>query len=440
MSEQNIHNKIYSEANTNNFWLTRPPPPFISPQPIQPMYNLDYNNIPFIYPPPSPYNQPAQNYYMPYGANISNQHYQEQYVSSRQNISNSFSSLPDNIDEEYIRQYLCPLPKVLKDETTIWIEKWLASKEKHNNTLNDVKSKNVVEINQISNIVKECKQLLENMNNNKKHMEQNLSIMTEAEWKKACSDLILDKKQIDTIITTLHFDTESLSELKFRLAKRKKKRDRLKRLKSNLKLIKSQKKDETLEINRKIDAWQNSLKENILKEKRVNKTKAEANIVLKGVREKIEDAKNQLSLFDTLEKLRKSRLQNSANKRKNPLLENTLNKLKILWQHKLADYNKEEEELKNMLTEAEAKKHEKREIEIQEKLAEWDHILFGPSFRSHEMAVDNYTFLEIRSGWDKYVVDENEMSVSSSIPLGWILPLEPCNDDWAKYSNNVNVM
>jgi len=57
---------------------------------------------------------------------------------------------------------------------------------------------------------------------------------------------------------------------------------------------------------------------------KVNKTKAEANIVLKGVREKIEDAKNQLSLFDTLDKLRKSRLQNCANKRKNPLLENTL--------------------------------------------------------------------------------------------------------------------
>jgi len=77
------------------------------------------------------------------------------------------------------------------------------------------------------------------------------------------------QKQIDTMITTLHFDAESLSELKFRLAKRKKKRDRLKRLKANLKLIKSQKKDEILEINRKIDAWQNALKENILKEERV---------------------------------------------------------------------------------------------------------------------------------------------------------------------------
>jgi len=55
-----------------------------------------------------------------------------------------------------------------------------------------------------------------------------------------------------------------------KLIKRKKKRDRLKRLKSNLQLIKSQKKEEIREINRKIDAWQNTLKENIIKEKIVS--------------------------------------------------------------------------------------------------------------------------------------------------------------------------
>jgi len=45
---------------------------------------------------------------------------------------------------------------------------------------------------------------------------------------------------------------------------------------------------------------------------------------LKGVRGKIEDAKNQISLLDNLEKLRKCRLQNCVNKRKNPLLENSI--------------------------------------------------------------------------------------------------------------------
>jgi len=147
-------------------------------------------------------------------------------------------------------------------------------------------------------------------------MIQNITNLTENEWNKACSNILSVKEQIDTILNSLNLDGNLMSELKLKLAKRNKKRIRLKRFKSNLKVNILQQNDEIREINRKIVAWQNTLKENILKEKMVNKTKFDANIVLKGVRGKIDDAKNQLSLFDALEKLRKCRLQNSANKRK----------------------------------------------------------------------------------------------------------------------------
>lgn len=50
-----------------------------------------------------------------------------------------------------------------------------------------------------------------------------------------------------------------------------------------------------------------------------------------------------------------------------------------------------------MLFKAEVEKHEKREIEIQNKIEEWDRILFGPGCRSHEVIFDNLcTFLNIR--------------------------------------------
>lgn len=71
------------------------------------------------------------------------------------------------------------------------------------------------------------------------------------------------------IIQSLSIDDNSMLELKLKLAKRKKKRNRLKRLKLNLKNFKSQRNDEIREINRNIDAWQNIIKENIMKEKRV---------------------------------------------------------------------------------------------------------------------------------------------------------------------------
>lgn len=145
MSEKNIHNNTYSETNANNFWLTRPPPPFITHPPIQPMFNLDYK-MPLIRPHIIPCNKPSQNYYMHCDGNISNQHYEDQYVPSNQNVYNSFSSLPNDVDEEYILQYVCPISKPLKDETSIWIEKWLASKEK-DITIKNVKSTNVIEVN-----------------------------------------------------------------------------------------------------------------------------------------------------------------------------------------------------------------------------------------------------------------------------------------------------
>lgn len=77
------------------------------------------------------------------------------------------------------------------------------------------------------------------------------------------------QEQINTLLKSFSVENDSISKFKLKLAKRKKKRDRLKRLKSNLKIMKLQKKDEIIEINRKIDTWQNTLKDNILKEKRV---------------------------------------------------------------------------------------------------------------------------------------------------------------------------
>lgn len=50
-----------------------------------------------------------------------------------------------------------------------------------------------------------------------------------------------------------------------------------------------------------------------------------------------------------------------------------------------------------MLSKAEAEKHEKREIEVQETLAKWDQVLFGPYFTYNEIVHDNFhAFLDIR--------------------------------------------
>jgi len=137
MTEQSTNNNIVSEAN---FWLTQPPPNFIPS--ITPIYNVDYGTQ-LIHPCVSLYNNPTQrNTMVPYNGSFNYINYQNQYVPYNQNISNSFPPLPDNIDQEYILAYLCPVPKTPKDATNVWIENWVATKEKKVVTQN-VKTNNI---------------------------------------------------------------------------------------------------------------------------------------------------------------------------------------------------------------------------------------------------------------------------------------------------------
>lgn len=141
MAKQNMNiNSTYSEINPNNFWLTHPPPSLMTSQLATPIYNFDYRT-PFIHPNFS-YNTPTSvNSMLSYNYNNSDIDFQNRFIPFNQNSSNSFPPLPDNIDEEYILKYLCPLPKPPKDETNVCIDNWLASKS--NEITLGVKSTNV---------------------------------------------------------------------------------------------------------------------------------------------------------------------------------------------------------------------------------------------------------------------------------------------------------
>lgn len=144
MAEQNIHNTI-SEVNKNNFWLTCPPPVLTPTQSMTPTYNLEYR-APFVYPYMPTCNKVEERnpISLPYNyCSINNLNYQNRYVPLNQSINNSFSSIPENIDEEYIlKHHVCPERKVLKDETNLWIENWLAAKGKQISKQINVKSTN----------------------------------------------------------------------------------------------------------------------------------------------------------------------------------------------------------------------------------------------------------------------------------------------------------
>jgi hypothetical protein len=139
MSNLINHNNGLSKVNDNHFWLTRPPPSLTPIQNRTPIYNLNYG-LPFNRPYAPSYNRLNQRpTSLSYSYDISNLNHQDHY---NQYTNNLFPPLPENIDEEYILKYLCPLPKPHKDETTIWIENWLANKNK-DITVQKVKQTNV---------------------------------------------------------------------------------------------------------------------------------------------------------------------------------------------------------------------------------------------------------------------------------------------------------
>ncbi|XP_050523211.1 programmed cell death protein 7-like [Daktulosphaira vitifoliae] len=350
-------------------------------------------------------------------------------------IINEFPPLPDDIDEEYVRKNLCTVLEKPKDEISQWIENWSANKINKEYPQNNDKSINDVKINDISLKIKKCKVLFKNMSNIKQKLEANVSTMTKNEWERDCSIWKSNKDQLDAIINTLKLDKYDISVLKYKLKKRKKKRNRLKNSKKHLKVLKLQLKDETENLNAQIESWQNAIKDNILKLKLIEETKFETSAVLKCVKGKIDDAKNQLSLFDNLDKLRKFRLQNCANQRKNIRLEEILNKLKLIWQEKLTLYQNEELELKEMLDKSKIQKNLIKEIEDQEKINDWNKVLFGLDIKSEVIFNSPELFFKIRQDWDKYIIPENSTQTrnSSCIPIGWIVPSSPTNLSWAAH-------
>lgn len=143
MTEQSTNNNFIPEANVNNFWLTQPPPNFT--RPMAPIYNLDYRTQ-LIQPCVSLYNNPTQgNTMVPCSGNFNYLKYQNQHISYNQNVRNSFPPLPNNIDRDYILTYLCPVPKAPKDPTNVWIENWVATKEKKVVTQN-IKTANNIKV------------------------------------------------------------------------------------------------------------------------------------------------------------------------------------------------------------------------------------------------------------------------------------------------------
>lgn len=232
---------------------------------------------------------------------------------------------------------------------------------------------------------------------------------------------------------------ETLGTLRKLLMKQSKKRKREKRKHAERQEMLADCRVKRQHLDKSIDNWLKDMQDVVERAKREESLKHEADQVLSEVTRKKTEARRQLNMLKALEKLRHIRAQTAirsgqhvnaeAGNRFTRVTEHLLN----LWEDQMKEYEIEEQGLRVMLEEAVEERTKSEVSQLKQVLNQWDVLLFGKRkpFNNFYQAAekDIEAFIEIRKSWDKFIAHPGAV-VSSSIPVGWVLPANPSSEKW----------
>ncbi|XP_056632960.1 programmed cell death protein 7-like [Diorhabda sublineata] len=330
----------------------------------------------------------------------------------------------------------------------IWIDSWL----QQNNIYHPIpkikvnKAANVITIHEAQNSLKDCLKLLEKLSQTHQELESNFDKIPSTEWKHKTVEIGNIKDQFTKVISKFE-NGDAIFALKKTIEKRKKKRINQKKNKE----FRKQQLEEEFQLrekmNKSIDQWLASKKEDDERLKMEEDMKKDADCVLAEVTKKKSDARKQMALIGSLAKLRFIRHHMALQRGEKPSLEDqnafniTVLKLKNMWESSLKTYTKEEQGLKLLLEQTATEDTKTAELKKEKNLLEeWHAVFFGPRqvipqdnatyWALTAAERDMETFIAIRKSWDTFLVSPtNEMG--SKIPIGWVLP--GTNENWSKY-------
>ncbi|KAJ0175340.1 hypothetical protein K1T71_009481 [Dendrolimus kikuchii] len=311
------------------------------------------------------------------------------------------TSQPGISDQDFVKQFELKIsPQVYKENRSL-------------PSISEVKEK----LHKLLNFLNELKK-------KEKELSNNITMLDDVHWNKNMTKVKEIKSYIDSILTEVK--SSQLDLLRKLIAKRTAKRLRLKRVNERKKREKEYRIKELQERSRKIDENLQKIKDDINKAKKEEEAKIQADIILKEVLRKKHDAKKCIVKLDAFMKLRKAR-QNTAKGRGEDESEsdaiafnNNIEKLKSLWTQKLAQYDKEEVELRKQLKEeSDIYQQPKNEMEkqVSDYLEKWRDFLFGGENPQVDFYGDIGRFVAIRSQWDRYIDPEG-----TPLPVGWVTP------------------
>jgi uncharacterized glyoxalase superfamily protein PhnB len=267
-------------------------------------------------------------------------------------------------------------------------------------------------------------------------------------------DCTLIKKRLNELRKLL---TEAASNVQLRLRRISQKRKRIKRLRQQLYEEKREMESRRQKRHQELEKWENEMRLQAANAKMELEMKKAADATLSEVRRKISDVHHRLTLLGKLRKLRDLRRDQAerkgtaTSKSADGKFEERVGALTAFLKEQLSDYEAEQRTLQVMLEteqeETKEKEREKRKEKMEERLNKYEQQLhqwlFGrndplppsdpvfPYRQYYELAsYSTDALVKIRQEWDMFLVPRG-LPGGSSLPQGWVVPVEPTDDVWA---------
>lgn len=263
-------------------------------------------------------------------------------------------------------------------------------------------------------------------------------------WREKWDHVKKVQAEVNNHLDKLH-NPATLDALRLTLLKRSNKRLRQRRQRIAQKEAVRESRTRRQQLHKKIDTWLKNMQEVVEDAKREESLKHEADQVLAEVTRKKSEAQRQINMLAALQKLRRIRAQIATNRGQHMDTESGLRFTRVtdhlvkLWEDQLKGYDVEEQGLRAMLDAAVVERTKSEISQDKQILAEWETLLFGKReayssfYNAAEQDVD--AFVAIRNSWDKFVASPGAV-MSSSIPVGWVLPSNPSSEKWESLLTN----
>lgn len=386
------------------------------------------------------------------------------YSVSDPRLSYAYNTIPihpTSNDSNLLQLYDLSLPAPTnvietKSDDELWIETWLSKIGKIQINLNstiEIKptrstayKNNNIQIHSVRNSLRNCVQILNNLQSLQEYLKKNASTMSSVEWTKKTTEIGLIKEQFSKHM--FQFESlDTMNKILKAVEQRRKKRNCQKRRRQQRSIDSAKQHEEIAKAHKEVDRWLENMKDEVERAKMEELMKKDADCVLAEVTKKKSDARKALSLIASLVKLRQVR-EHAAKQRGEKVsledhnaFEKVTNHLTKIWDSAVEVYGKEEKTLQVMLMQTATEDNNSARMAKERNIMhEWESAFFGPKtnlapsyFNLAVAEKDLDTFIAIRRSWDTFLSTEDDSA--SNIPVGWVLPNSNPNGDWANYRN-----